>query len=159
VIQATQDTAANLTERMEELAIVTTRTVHATRDAVWHAWTNPILLAQWWGPRGFRNTFYEFDLRPGGAWRFIMRAPNGTNFPNESVFVEIAQPERIVFRHLAPVHAFLARAEFVEHANSTAIRFTMLFSTTAECERSKRYVVQGNEENFDRLEALLAATV
>jgi uncharacterized protein YndB with AHSA1/START domain len=154
-----QDTSAHVTEQMEELAIVSTRTVRATREDVWNAWTNPILLAQWWGPKGFRNTFYEFDLRPGGAWRFIMHAPDGTNFPNESVFVEIAPPERIVFRHLAPVHAFLATAEFAEHGNGTAIRFTMLFPTVAECERSKRYVVRGNEENFDRLEALLAATV
>jgi uncharacterized protein YndB with AHSA1/START domain len=151
----TQDAAISLTERMEERAIVTTRTVDATREAVWHAWTNPILLAQWWGPKGFRNTFHAFDLQPGGAWRFIMHAPNGTKFPNESVFVEIAQPERIVFRHLAPVHAFLATAEFADHAKGTAIRFTMLFPTAEECERSKRYVVQGNEENFDRLEALL----
>ncbi len=155
----TQDAAIHSPERMEELAIVTTRTVGATREAVWNAWTNPILLAQWWGPKGFRNTFYEFDLRPGGDWRFIMRSPNGTTFPNECVFVEISQPERIVFKHLAPVHAFLATAEFAEHDNGTAIRFTMLFPTAAECERSKRYVVQGNEENFDRLEALLAATV
>jgi uncharacterized protein YndB with AHSA1/START domain len=120
----TQDTSAHVTEHMEELAIVSTRTVRATREDVWNAWTNPILLAQWWGPKGFRNTFYEFDLRPGGAWRFIMHAPDGTNFPNESVFVEIAPPERIVFRHLAPVHAFLATAEFAEHGNGTAIRFT-----------------------------------
>jgi uncharacterized protein YndB with AHSA1/START domain len=104
-------------DRMDDLAIVTTRTVHATREAVWTAWTNPILLAQWWGPKGFRNTFYEFDLQPGGKWRFIMHGPNGTKFPNESLFVEIAHPERIVFRHLAPVHAFLATAEFAEDAH------------------------------------------
>jgi uncharacterized protein YndB with AHSA1/START domain len=154
----------SLAGRTNDLAIVTTRTVHATREAVWTAWTSPILLAQWWGPKGFRNTFYEFDLQPGGAWRFIMHAPNGAKFPNESVFVEIAQPERIVFRHLAPVHAFLATAKFAEHVfaehtHRTTIRFTMLFPTAAECERSKRYVVQGNEENFDRLEALLVTTV
>jgi uncharacterized protein YndB with AHSA1/START domain len=159
MIQETQDTAIGLTERMEERAIVTMRTVDATREAVWNAWTNPILLAQWWGPKGFRNTFYAFDLRPGGEWRFIMHAPNGANFPNESVFVEVVQRERIVFQHLAPVHAFLATAEFADDHDGTAIRFTMLFPTAAECERSKRYVVQGNEENFDRLEALLAATV
>lgn len=156
--------------RRDDLAIVTTRTVHATREAVWMAWTNPILLAQWWGPKGFRNTFYEFDLQPGGVWRFIMHAPNGAKFPNESVFLEIAQPERIVFQHRAPVHAFLATAEFAEHIffaeqisaehiHGTTIRFTMLFPTADECERSKRYVVQGNEENFDRLEALLATKV
>jgi uncharacterized protein YndB with AHSA1/START domain len=88
-----------------------------------------------------------------------MHSPNGTRFPNESVFQEVAQPERIVFKHLAPVHEFLATAEFAEHRSGTTIRFTMLFPTAAECERSKRYVVQGNEENLDRLEALLAATV
>jgi uncharacterized protein YndB with AHSA1/START domain len=111
------------------------------------------------GPKGFRNTFYEFDLQPGGAWRFIMHSPDGAHFPNESVFQEIAQPERIVFRHLAPVHEFLATAEFAEHRHGTTIRFTMLFPTAAECERSRRYVAQGNEENLDRLEALLAARV
>jgi uncharacterized protein YndB with AHSA1/START domain len=154
-----QEAATGLASGMEDLAIVTTRTVRATREAVWRAWTNPILLAQWWGPTGFRNTFYEFDLRPGGAWRFIMHAPNGTKFPNESAFVEIAPQERIVFKHLAPVHTFLGTAEFAEQSNGTAIRFTMLFPTAIECERSKRYVAQENEENFDRLEALLAATV
>jgi uncharacterized protein YndB with AHSA1/START domain len=102
-----------LIEQMEDREIVTTRTVHATREAVWEAWTNPVLLAQWWGPEGFRNTFYEFDLQPGGAWRFIMQSPNGTRSPNEGVFQEVAQPERIVFKHLAPVHEFVATAEFL----------------------------------------------
>jgi uncharacterized protein YndB with AHSA1/START domain len=148
-----------LIEHIEDRRIVTTRIVSAEREEVWQAWTNPILLAQWWGPRGFRNTFYEFDLRPGGVWRFIMHSPDGAHFPNESVFVEIVQPERIVFRHLAPVHGFLATAEFAEEGAETAIRFSMLFPTVAECARSRRYVAQGNEENFDRLEALLAVTV
>ena len=79
-------------------------------------------------------------------------------FP-ESVFVEIVRPERIVFRHLAPVHGFLATAEFAKEGTRTAIRFSMLFPTVAECARSRRYAEQGNEENFDRLEALLAVTV
>ena len=54
--------------------IVTTRVVDAPRDRVFGAWANPDQLARWWGPEGFTNTFYEFDLRPGGAWRFVMRA-------------------------------------------------------------------------------------
>jgi uncharacterized protein YndB with AHSA1/START domain len=148
-----------LIEHMEDRRIMTTRIVSAKREEVWQAWTNPILLAQWWGPRGFRNTFYEFDLRSGGAWRFIMYSPDGAHFPNESVFVEIVQPERIVFRHLAPGHGFLATAEFAVEGTGTAIRFSMLFPTVAECAGSRRYVSQGNEENFDRLEALLAVAI
>jgi uncharacterized protein YndB with AHSA1/START domain len=96
---------------------------------------------------------------PAVAWRFTMHAPNGTDFPNESVFVEIVQPERIVFKHLAPVHAFLATVEFSHQSEQTAIRYSLLFPTAADCERSQRYVAQGNEENFDRLEELLAATL
>jgi uncharacterized protein YndB with AHSA1/START domain len=110
-------------------------------------------------PRRVSQHVYEFDLQPGGAWRFIMQSPNDTRFPNEGVFQEVAQPERIVFKHLAPVHEFVATAEFSEHHNGMTIRFTMLFPTAAECERSRRYVAQGNEENLDRLEALLAMTV
>ena len=146
-------------EHMKDRQIMTTRIVSAEREEVWQAWTNPIFLAQWWGPRGFRNTFYEFELRRGGAWRFIMHSPDGAHFPNENVFVEIVQPERIVFRHLAPVHGFLATSEFAKEGTGTAIRFSMLFPTVAGCARSRRYVEQGNEENFDRLEALLAVTV
>jgi uncharacterized protein YndB with AHSA1/START domain len=55
-----------------------------------------------------------------------MHSPDGVHFPNESVFQDIAQPERIVFKHLAPVHEFLATAEFAEDRNGTTIRFTML---------------------------------
>jgi uncharacterized protein YndB with AHSA1/START domain len=140
------------------------RLLNAAREEVWQAWTNPILLAQWWGPKGFRNTFYEFDLRPGGAWRFTMHAPNGADFVHESVFVEVVRLERIVFRHIAPAHHFLAAAEFTEAGLATAIRFSMLFPaalvpTAEECERSKQYGMQCSEESFDRLEALLAVTV
>lgn len=148
-----------MNERSGDREIVSMRTVNAARDDVWMAWTHPVLLAQWWSPKDFRNTFYEFDLQPGGRWRFTMHAPNGTHFPNERVFIEIARPERLVFEHLAPVHSFLATAEFAEQRGRTAIRYTMLFPTAQACERSKRYVVQGNEENFDRLEALLATSV
>lgn len=145
-------------EHMEDRQIVTTRIVSAEREEVWQAWTNPILLAQWWGPRGFRNTFYEFDLRPGGVWRFIMHSPDGAHFPNESVFVEIVQPKRIVFRHLAPVHGFLATAEFAEEGVGTAIRFrcsSLLWRSARDPDDTPRRA----EENFDRLEALLAVTV
>ena len=38
--------------------------------------------ARWWGPDGFTNTITTFDLRPGGAWRFVMHGPDGTNYEN-----------------------------------------------------------------------------
>ena len=94
--------------------IVNTRVLHAPREQVFRAWIEPEILARWWGPKGFRNTFQEFDPTPGGRWCFVMHAPNGVDFPNESVFEEIVRPERIVFRHLSPVHAFQLVATFAE---------------------------------------------
>jgi len=77
--------------------IISTRVIAAPRDLVFKAFSDPENLARWWGPKGFTNTFHEFDLRPGGAWRFVMHGPDGVDYPNESVFVEVVKPERIVF--------------------------------------------------------------
>jgi uncharacterized protein YndB with AHSA1/START domain len=145
--------------RGEEFAnreIASHRAVAAPRARVWTAWTDPALLARWWGPKGFRNTFHEFDPRPGGAWRFVMHAPDGADYPSRSVFLEVVRPERIVFRHLEPVHEFLATALFAERDGGTEIVFRMRFDSAAERERVESYVVDANEQNFDRLEALLA---
>lgn len=48
--------------------IVTTRIINEPRDLVYAAWSDPDHLKNWWGPKGFTNTFTEFDLRPGGKW-------------------------------------------------------------------------------------------
>jgi len=47
-------------------------------------------------------------------------------------------------------------ATFGEQACRTEVTFRMLFETAAECDKVKAYAVQGNEQNFDRLEAELA---
>ena len=59
------------------------------------AFADPNRLTRWWGPKGFTSTFHEFDLRPGGVWRFVLHGPNGADYQNESVFVEVVKPERI----------------------------------------------------------------
>ena len=57
-------------------------------------------MVQWWGPRGFRNTIQEMDVRPGGHWRFVMHGPDGRDYPNHVVYVEVKRPERLVFKHV-----------------------------------------------------------
>jgi uncharacterized protein YndB with AHSA1/START domain len=121
---------------------------------VYEAWTDPELLARWWGPSGFTNTFHEFDLKPGGEWRFVMHGPDGTDYPNHSVFVELVPRQRIVLRHLnAP--EFLLTAVFEDLGGRTRLVFRQLFNTATTFERVKTYCVEGNEQNFDRLAALL----
>ena len=79
--------------------ILLTRTFDAPRELVWSAMTDPKHVVNWWGPRGFTTTIEEMDVRPGGAWKHTMRGPDGTNYPNHSIFREVVKPERIVYTH------------------------------------------------------------
>ena len=135
--------------------IVTTRVIAAPRELVWRAWTDPEHVRNWWGPKGFTNTFHEYDLRPGGVWRFIMHGPDGTDYKNESVFVEVAEPELLVFDHISPPR-FRATVLFEDLGGKTKITFRQLFHLPEVYRRVKVYAVPANEENMDKLEAELA---
>jgi uncharacterized protein YndB with AHSA1/START domain len=149
-------TAAGGTElEVTDRDILTTRRLDAPRERVYAAWTDPAQLAAWWGPEGFTNTFEEFDPRPGGHWRFTMHGPDGTGFPNHSVFVELRAPERIVFDHQSGPQ-FQVTATLAEDGTGTLLRFRMRFQSVEECEAIKRFALVGNEQVFDRLAALLA---
>jgi uncharacterized protein YndB with AHSA1/START domain len=140
-----------------ENEVISSREFEATREQVYQAWTNPERLARWWGPKGFTNTFHEFDLRPGGMWRFVMHGPNGTDYPNRIVFVEIVPMERIVLDHLSAPE-FRVTATFEEADGRTKVTFRQLFKNTSEFEKAKSYCIEGNEQNFDRLSELLAGS-
>lgn len=135
--------------------IVSTRIFNHSRNLVFNAWTDPDHLKNWWGPQGFTNTFHEFDLRPGGKWSFTMHGPDGINYPNEIIFVEIEEPKRLVWDHQSSPE-FQSVALFEEPSeNKTKVTFKMIFRTPEACARVKIYAVDKNEENFDRLETEL----
>ncbi len=135
--------------------IVSTRIVNAAQELVFTAWTNPEHFKNWWGPSGFTNTFHEFDLRPGGRWRFTMHGPDKGNYENEVEFIKIEKPSLIYWkRHSKPLFHVLATFEAVA-AGKTKVVFKMLFDTPEECNKLKGFVVDKNEENFDRLETEL----
>ncbi len=77
--------------------IVISRVLHAPRELVWEAWTNPEHVVHWWGPRGFTNTTKRHEFRVGGYWEHTMHGPDGTNYPNKARFLEIVPQERITF--------------------------------------------------------------
>ena len=138
--------------------IVSIRVLNFPREVVFKAYTDPDQLVKWWGPKGFTNTFHEFDLRVGGAWRFIMHSPDGKNYPNEAVFVEITPPERLVFDHVS-LPKFRVTITFEALGQKTRVTFRQRFGSAEECRRIKVYAAPANEENFDRVEALLAGVL
>ncbi|GEO05639.1 activator of HSP90 ATPase [Adhaeribacter aerolatus] len=132
--------------------IVSSRIFNASRELVFAAWTDPNHLKNWWGPAGFTNTFNEFDLRPGGRWRFIMHGPDKGNYLNDCEFIKIEKPALIAWkRHSKPLFQVVATFEEVS-GDKTKIIFKMLFNSAEECRKVKAFAVDKNEENFDKLE-------
>ena len=80
------------------------RVFDAPRSLVFKAWTDPELVAKWWGPKSFTNPVCEFDARAGGKIRIDMRAPNGVVYPMTGTVLEIVQLERLVFASVAQDH-------------------------------------------------------
>ncbi len=76
--------------------IVTTRLLKAPRALVWQAWTDPGQIARWWGPNSFTNPVCEMDLRPGGAYRLVMRSPEGEDYPITGEVREVVAPALLV---------------------------------------------------------------
>jgi len=140
---------------MRENELMATREYDVPRETVFRAWTTPELLSQWWGPHGFTNTFHECDVRPGGAWRYTMHGPDGKEYPNHNVFVEIVPSERIVLDHLSG-HEFQVTATFEESEGRTKVTFRQRFKKKEEFEQAKPYCIEGNEQNLERLGKVLA---
>jgi uncharacterized protein YndB with AHSA1/START domain len=133
--------------------IGTTRTVAATPEQLFAAFSDPARLTQWWGPKNFTSTFHEFDLRPGGKWRLVLHGPDGTDYPNEKEFVAVTKPARIVLRNVSQTHGFEMTIAFTARERGTLITWRLLFDSAAECARVRAIVTEANEQNLDRFEA------
>jgi uncharacterized protein YndB with AHSA1/START domain len=134
------------------------RRIDAPRERVFRAFSDPAHLTRWWGPKGFTSTFHELDLRPGGFWRFLLHGPDGTDYPNESVFVEVVAPERIVFEHLSG-HHFVMTITFEAQGAQTVVGWRQVFDTAEERQRIAPFVIEANEQNLDRLAAEVLSVV
>jgi uncharacterized protein YndB with AHSA1/START domain len=137
-------------------ASITSRLIDAPRERVFRALSDPTRLARWWGPNGFRSTFDQFELRPGGTWRFVMHGPDGTDYPNESRFLEVEPPSRVVFEHVS-AHHFMMTLTFEACGRQTRVGWHQEFDTAADYARIAAFVDRANEENLDRLTAEVMA--
>ncbi len=77
--------------------LVLTRLIDAPREKLFRAWTEPALMKQWFAPAPWTTPTVETDVRPGGSNLVVMRGPDGTEFPNRGVYLEVVPNERLVF--------------------------------------------------------------
>ena len=125
-------------------------------ETVFEAFARPELLARWWGPDGFTNTFDIFEFAPGGRWIYVMHGPKGSKFPNESVFREIQAPAKLVIQHVSKPRYALT-VTLAPHDAGTALTWVQEFEDAAFAERIRHIVEPANEQNIDRLTSLLGS--
>jgi len=151
-------TVSSLDLDRDPRSITGTRIFDAPRDLVFSAFTDPKHLAQWWGPNGFSTTTSAFDFRPGGVWRFVMHGPDGRDYQNSMTFEEIVPPERIVYRHGAPV-LFRITVTFEDLGSKTRLVWSNNFPSAADRERAIKDfgADKGLAETLARLAEFVAA--
>ena len=137
-------------------ALRTERVLDAGPGRIFAALQQPDRLARWWGPRDFTNTFERFEFQPGGRWVFVMHGPNGADYPNESVFREIEPDARVVIEHVS-VPRFTLSVTLTARGDQTHLAWVQEFETPEVAAKIRAICEPANEENLDRLQALLAA--
>jgi uncharacterized protein YndB with AHSA1/START domain len=134
----------------------TSRLLEATPETVFAAIQDPERLARWWGPDGFSNTFEVFEFKPGGRWQFVMHGPDGTNYPNQSEFVEIVPNALVRIRHLSQPH-FVLTITLASVPNGTSLSWEQDFADAKVAESIRHIVEPANEQNLNRLASELKA--
>lgn len=86
-----------MAEPQNPLELTLTRLIDAPPEKLFRAWTEPELLVQWFVPKPWTAASAEMDVRPGGSSVVVMRSPEGQEFPNRGVYLDVVKNERLVF--------------------------------------------------------------
>jgi uncharacterized protein YndB with AHSA1/START domain len=136
------------------------RVFQAPRRLVFEAMTNPEIVKRWYGPHGHNLVVCEIDLRVGGAWRHVLRDPDGNEIGFRGVYREISPYDRLVATESFDGHPgeSLVTTVFVEQHGKT----TMTVTASYPSKEVRDFVIStgmehGAAETYDRLAALLEA--
>ena len=153
-------TATRLVAEPGSALISVEREVAAPRDLVFRAWTDPELLAQWLGPRRLTMRVEAFDVRHGGAWRYVHVDTDGSEYGFRGVFHGTPSPDLMVQTFEfegAPGHVSLDTLVLEDLGGHTLIRTTSAFGSVEARDAMLASGMEGGmTEGFDRLDELVA---
>ncbi len=132
-----------------------TRVYDAPLKLVWEAWTDPEQIGKWWGPRGFTLTTHSKDLKTGGHWNYTMHGPDGKDYPNKTVYLEVDPMKRLVYDHGAndqQAALFRVTVLFKDLGGRTELDFTMACASEESARSIKQFIKDaGGTGTWDRL--------
>jgi uncharacterized protein YndB with AHSA1/START domain len=144
----------------KERELVLQRQVPFARELVWKAMTDPDHVNNWWGPDGFSCEEVSMDFRVGGEWRFKMVGPDGTRYPNHSVFKEITHLSKLVFDHGDGARMWFEMTVTLEDTGQgTLITLRQLYPSreSRDAVVGKYGAVEGGNQHLAKLEAYVKA--
>jgi uncharacterized protein YndB with AHSA1/START domain len=154
-------TSGNLTlTTPSDREIVVTRVFDAPRRLVFEAHTKPEHIKRWWGPRNTELPVCEIDFRPGGAWRFVSRGPDGREDAFKGEYRVIVVPERIIWTFEwegMPGHIATDALTFEDMGgNKTRLVASSTFASKEDRDGMLEMgMEEGMAETYDRLDELL----
>lgn len=163
---------------LTDTEMIINRVFDASPELVYKAWTDPALMARWWGPQEFTSSVCKMDVRPGGAYRIVMRSPEGKDYPTVGTYQEVVENERLIFSdtfdelpqewldelrsHLPPgasksIPPDIVTANFEEQDGKTLLTVTSRFESKALRDAIVQMgVAEVWAQSLDKLEELLA---
>lgn len=142
------------------LIIAWTREFEAPAARVFAAHVDPELVARWIGPAGTTLRMREFDARTGGCWSYVVRSARGDEWAFHGSFHEVTAPARIVQTFEfegAPGHPNLDVIVFEDlPGGRSRLTGTGVYLSVEDRDAMLADMDQGMDEDFNRLEALLA---
>ena len=158
--------------------LVFVRPFKALPEQVFQAWTQPQLLTQWWGPHHFSNHDCKIDLKAGGQWGIVMRAPDGKDYPCVGFYLEVSPPHKLVWTDLShdmpndwidklnqyrqgepgdTELKIITTAEFMADGEGTQLTLTSHFANVADRDAIIQMgAVEGWAQSLERLDTVLA---
>jgi uncharacterized protein YndB with AHSA1/START domain len=158
--QHTSDRARALLSTPAGREILTERVFSAPRRLVVAAFTEPELIARWWGLRSTRTIVDQLDLRPGGAWRFVELAEDGAEHGFRGIYREVSLPDRLVYTFEwegMPGHVVIDTVTFEDLGDQTRVNVHSLFHSPEERDGMLNSGMErGLNESYQSLDMLLA---
>jgi uncharacterized protein YndB with AHSA1/START domain len=149
-------------EIVSDTEILIARTFEAPRDLVFEAITTPEHVRLWYGCEDMTMVTCEIDLRVGGAWRYVLRMPDGSEHGFHGEYREIAAPSRLVstenYEPIGPGHEMVATVTLEERGERTFFENRLAYVSKADRDgHLGSGMERGMNESLDRLEALVAS--
>lgn len=146
--------------RPDAQGLVITTTFDAPMELVYKTLTDPDLVPEWWGPRELETTVEKMEVKPGGLWRYIHHAADGSEFAFNGVYHAVQAPERLVYTmefEGMPGHVSLESVELEEMDGKTVVTDTVIFQSVEDRDATLQADMErGARESMERFGDLLS---